>query len=102
VGLPAVDGGFELICGEAAVGQRRHLDAGAVEKLDAFSRRYYELLQSSQAVAAARRELLNASEEGKRRDWHLARVWLGPAGGGPQVGGNLRRARLYRPRAQGG
>jgi CHAT domain-containing protein len=43
------------------------------------------------AVAAARRDLLNAAEESKRRDWHLARLWLGPQGGGPIVGGSVRR-----------
>ena len=56
VGLPmfgilAVDGGFELLCGEPAIGQRRHLDAAVVARLEEFSGRYYELLQSSQAAA---------------------------------------------------
>src|SRR4051812_49397499 len=51
LGIFAVDGAFELICGEAAVGGRRHLDAAAVLALETFSRRYYELLQSSNAAA---------------------------------------------------
>ena len=51
LGIFAFDGGFELICGEAAVGARRHLDAAAVSVLDRFSRRYYELLQSSNPAA---------------------------------------------------
>jgi CHAT domain-containing protein len=48
-------------------------------------------LDLADAVAAARHDLLNAAEEGKRRDWHLARMWLGPQGGGPIVAGNVRR-----------
>src|ERR1700758_2992700 len=51
LGILAIDGGFELICGEAAIGERRHLDAAAVSGLEGFSRRYYELLQSSYAAA---------------------------------------------------
>jgi hypothetical protein len=51
LGILAIDGGFELICGEAAVGVRRHLDAAAVSALEGFSRRYYGLLQSSDAAA---------------------------------------------------
>ena len=50
----------------------------------AFAAMLYDRLEGrndlADAVAAARRELLNAAEETKRRDWHLARVWLGPAG----------------------
>src|SRR5262249_3298622 len=51
LGIFAFDGGFELIGGEAAVGARRHLDATAVSVLEGFSRRYYELLQSSNPAA---------------------------------------------------
>ena len=51
LGIFAFDGGFELICGGSAVGARRHLDAAAVSALEGFSRRYYELLQSSYAAA---------------------------------------------------
>jgi tetratricopeptide (TPR) repeat protein/CHAT domain-containing protein len=61
----------------------------------AFAAKLYDGLEGRQdladAVATARRDLLNAPEEGKRRDWHLARVWLGPQGGGPIVGGLVRR-----------
>src|SRR5215831_9727059 len=64
----------------------------------AFAATLYDRLDGrddlADAVAAARRDLLNAPEEFKRRDWHLARVWLGPQGGGPIVGGNLRRAMM--------
>src|SRR5262245_44980764 len=50
-GILADEGGFELICGDAGVGRRRYLDAAEAEKLNAFSRRYYELLRSSHAAA---------------------------------------------------
>ena len=43
------------------------------------------------AVASARRGLLNAPDEALRGDWHLARLWLGPDGGGALVGGGKRR-----------
>lgn len=46
------------------------------------------------AVAAARRTLLRATDDVLRGDWHLARLWLGPEGGGPIVGGARRRALL--------
>jgi tetratricopeptide (TPR) repeat protein/CHAT domain-containing protein len=64
----------------------------------AFAAALYDGLEERQdlagAVAAARRDLLNASEPGKQRDWHLARLWLGPQGGGPIVGGDVRRAMM--------
>ena len=46
------------------------------------------------AVAAgdARRALLESQDRQLREDWHLARVWLGPAGGGPLVAGTRRRS----------
>ncbi|MFC9261326.1 CHAT domain-containing protein [Streptomyces hydrogenans] len=43
------------------------------------------------AVAAARRRLLECPDEHVRADWHLARLWLGPAGGGPLVAGTVKR-----------
>jgi hypothetical protein len=61
----------------------------------AFAATLYDGLEGRQdladAVGTARRGLLNAPEEVKRRDWHLARRWLGSQGGGPIVGGNVRR-----------
>ncbi|WP_030395560.1 CHAT domain-containing protein [Kitasatospora purpeofusca] len=45
----------------------------------------------AEAVAAARRELLESPDEHVRADWHLARLWLGPAGGGPLVAGTVKR-----------
>jgi hypothetical protein len=87
-----------------------------------FARELYERLGKRQSVveaaAGARRALLTATEyadsgNGKhsleapalsqqlpqqqralRRDWHLARIWLGPEGGGPIVGGARKRSLL--------
>jgi tetratricopeptide (TPR) repeat protein len=44
------------------------------------------------AVGDARRALLGSGDPSLRRDWHLARLWLGPAGGGPLVAGNRKRS----------
>jgi tetratricopeptide (TPR) repeat protein len=38
-----------------------------------------------EAAGAARRALLDPARPRPSRDWHLARLWLGPAGGGPLV-----------------
>ena len=61
----------------------------------AFAARLYGELADQRdladAVALARRDLLNGKEAVQRRDWHLARLWLGPLGGGPLVGGPARR-----------
>ena len=45
------------------------------------------------AVGLARRALLNSGDE-RKRDWHLARVWLGARGGGAIVGGARERSLL--------
>src|SRR5215831_11468000 len=64
----------------------------------AFAATLYDRLEGrhdlADAVAAARRDLLNASEKDRQRDWHLAHLWLGPQGGGPIVGGTVRRAMM--------
>jgi CHAT domain-containing protein/tetratricopeptide (TPR) repeat protein len=61
----------------------------------AFAGTLYDRLEGrldlAGAVADARRDLLNAADERRRDDWHLARLWLGPYGGGPIVGGSLQR-----------
>ncbi|GHJ09695.1 hypothetical protein TPA0907_40620 [Micromonospora humidisoli] len=44
------------------------------------------------AVADARRTLLESTTPRLRADWHLARLWLGPGGGGPLVAGTRRRS----------
>ncbi|MEU5686147.1 hypothetical protein DEJ48_08790 [Streptomyces venezuelae] len=60
-----------------------------------FAERLYQQLsrrvEVTEAVAVARRHLLACSDERQRADWHLARLWLGPAGGGSVVGGNRKR-----------
>ncbi len=51
----------------------------------------------TEAAAEARLALLTEASPGgptARRDWHLARVWLGPAGGGAVVGGTRKRSLL--------
>jgi len=44
------------------------------------------------AVGDARRVLLDSADPVVRADWHLARLWLGPAGGGPLVAGTRKRS----------
>ena len=61
-----------------------------------FAGRLYQELaaRADLAVAAgdARRGLLESQDPWVRDDWHLARVWLGPTGGGPLVGGGRKRS----------
>ncbi|MFF8534201.1 CHAT domain-containing protein [Streptomyces sp. NPDC015532] len=60
-----------------------------------FAERLYRQLgrrvEVAVAVAEARRHLLACPDERQRAEWHLARLWLGPAGGGPLVAGNRKR-----------
>jgi len=42
----------------------------------------------------ARRDLLGVDGAEPARDWHLARLWLGPTGGGALVAGELERVAL--------
>ena len=44
------------------------------------------------AVGDARRVLLDCPDPVVRADWHLARLWLGPAGGGALVAGTRKRS----------
>ncbi|TCC00512.1 tetratricopeptide repeat protein [Micromonospora zingiberis] len=44
------------------------------------------------AVGDARRALFESTDPAVRTDWHLARLWLGPTGGGPLVAGTRRRS----------
>ncbi|WFE96819.1 tetratricopeptide repeat protein [Micromonospora sp. WMMD987] len=44
------------------------------------------------AVGDARRALLASTKPLLRADWHLARLWLGPTGGGPVAAGTRRRS----------
>ena len=61
-----------------------------------FAQRLYDKLADradlAVAVGDARRALLESDDPVVRADWHLARVWLGPAGGGPSVAGNRKRS----------
>ncbi|MEU1782765.1 CHAT domain-containing protein, partial [Streptomyces abikoensis] len=79
-GIPAVIGWDGSVSDRAATLFAEHLYAQ-------LSRR----VGVAVAVAAARRRLLQCPEEHVRADWHLARLWLGPAGGGPLVAGNVKR-----------
>jgi hypothetical protein len=61
----------------------------------AFAHALYQALSRrrslEEAVALARVELFSTGGAKPSRDWHLARLWLGPKGGGKLVGGNKRR-----------
>ncbi len=89
----------------------------------AFARALYDRLgrgvPAPEAVAAARRELLEGEIDGVgrdgqrdellrtaikgtaseccRRDWHLARLWVGPSGGGSVVRQGATRKRMMHP-----
>ncbi|MFD7681140.1 CHAT domain-containing protein, partial [Streptomyces sp. NPDC060187] len=60
-----------------------------------FAERLYKQLGRrvgvAEAVAEARHHLLACSDERQRAEWHMARLWLGPAGGGPLVAGSRKR-----------
>ncbi|MGW2786740.1 CHAT domain-containing protein, partial [Streptomyces populi] len=60
-----------------------------------FAERLYRQLGRrvgvAEAVAEARRHLLACPDERQRAEWHLARLWLGPTGGGPLVAGMRKR-----------
>ena len=62
----------------------------------AFAERLYRALADradlAVAVGDARRVLLESDDPVVRADWHLARLWLGPAGGGPLVAGSRKRS----------
>ena len=61
-----------------------------------FATRLYQDLARqgdlAEAAGDARRALLASADPVVRADWHLARLWLGPAGGGPVVAGTRKRA----------
>ena len=62
----------------------------------AFAERLYQDLSRGAdlavAVGDARRVLLESDDPHVRTDWHLARLWLGPAGGGPLIAGTRKRS----------
>lgn len=61
-----------------------------------FAERLYGALANQADLAAAvgdaRRALLSTDDPRVRADWHLARLWLGPMGGGPLVAGVRKRS----------
>ena len=61
-----------------------------------FAERLYRSLADradlAVAIGDARRVLLESEDPMLREDWHLARLWLGPVGGGPLVAGTRRRS----------
>jgi tetratricopeptide (TPR) repeat protein len=61
-----------------------------------FAARLYAALADraglAEAVGDARRALLESADEAVNGDWHLARLWLGPGGGGPLVAGTRKRS----------
>ncbi|MFD7417709.1 CHAT domain-containing protein, partial [Kitasatospora purpeofusca] len=79
-GIPAVIGWDGSVSDRAATLFAEHLYAQLGRRVGVAA-----------AVAAARRRLLQCPDEHVRADWHLARLWLGPAGGGPLVAGTVKR-----------
>nr|WP_244883503.1 CHAT domain-containing protein [Streptomyces zhihengii] len=79
-GVPAVIGWDGSVSDRAATLFAEHLYQQLSRRVDL-----------AEAVAVARHQLLHHAEERVRADWHLARLWLGPAGGGPLVAGTRKR-----------
>ncbi|GGN65415.1 hypothetical protein GCM10010112_26770 [Actinoplanes lobatus] len=79
-GVPAVVGWDGSVTDGAATLFARHLYERLGRRLDLAT-----------AVGDARRKLLACEQPRLRADWHLARIWLGPAGGGPVVAGTRKR-----------
>ncbi|MFF9581665.1 CHAT domain-containing protein [Streptomyces achromogenes] len=79
-GMPAVVGWDGSVSDQAATRFAEHLYKQLSRRADV-----------AEAVARARRALLACPDEILRADWHLARLWLGPAGGGPLVAGTRKR-----------
>ncbi|MEW2131958.1 CHAT domain-containing protein [Streptomyces sp. NPDC005435] len=79
-GIPAVIGWDGSVSDQAATLFAEHLYRLLSRRVDV-----------AEAVAGARSQLLACSDEYVRADWHLARLWLGPTGGGRLVAGNRKR-----------
>jgi tetratricopeptide (TPR) repeat protein len=80
-GVPAVIGWDGSVDDRSATAFAKRLYGGLADRADV-----------AVAVGDARRVLLESQDELVRADWHLARLWLGPAGGGPVVAGTRRRS----------
>ena len=80
-GMPAVIGWDGSVGDRAATAFADRLYRGLADRADV-----------AVAVGDARRELLKSQDPALRADWHLARLWLGPAGGGPLVAGSRKRS----------
>ena len=79
-GVPAVIGWDGSVDDEAATTFARHLYGWLADRKGL-----------AVAVGDARRDMLTSDRERVRADWHLARLWLGPNGGGPVVAGTRKR-----------
>ncbi|MEV4639077.1 tetratricopeptide repeat protein, partial [Actinoplanes sp. NPDC049548] len=82
-GVPAVLGWDGSVDDLAAIAFAEHLYGQLSNRADL-----------AVAVGDARRTLLGSAEPRVRADWHLARLWLGPSGGGPLVAGTRGRSRV--------
>jgi tetratricopeptide (TPR) repeat protein len=80
-GLPAVIGWDGSVGDRAATLFAEHLYPALAGRADL-----------AVAVGDARRVLLHSEDQHIQEDWHLARLWLGPAGGGPLVAGKVKRS----------
>ena len=80
-GVPAVIGWDGSVGDWAATAFAGRLYRGLADRVDV-----------AVAVGDARRVLLESDDPRVRADWHLARLWLGPAGGGPLVAGTRKRS----------
>ncbi|MGA2826055.1 MAG: CHAT domain-containing protein [Streptosporangiaceae bacterium] len=67
-------------------------DQAATLFAERLYRRLADRAEVAVAVGDARRVLLDSQDSLVRADWHLARLWLGPTGGGPLVAGNRKRS----------
>src|SRR5205085_6925622 len=67
-------------------------DQAATAFAECLYRRLADRADLAVAVGDARRVLLESDDPVLRADWHLARLWLGPAGGGPLVAGRRKRS----------
>jgi len=80
-GVPAVIGWDGSVGDRAATAFAGRLYRGLADRADV-----------AVAVGDARRVLLESEDPRVRADWHLARLWLGPAGGGPLAAGTRKRS----------